>query len=462
MKTRNLIVLSIIALILGISSCRDDFDFDLASDNLSFSSDTLNLDTIFNYTNSQTYKLTIHNNQDEDVQIPRIFLSRGESSLFKINVDGMAGFEFENVAVRKNDSIFIFVEIAAGEVLNNSIYEDEINFETTAGNQQVKLLSYLEKAKFYNTEQSDNYPLTETNWDNQWSRVLFGNINAGDLTISAGTKVYFHNDAELNVTGTFNVNGAPNQKVIFRTDRMDDRSDSIPNAWGKIKLKSPNNSVLNTINYAVIRGANTGLEVQDSRLDISNTKIQNNENFGLLAYNSIINGRNLVLTNANLATLGLEGGSYDFRQCTFANYLSTGQSSGNSYSLILSNDSFALNQANFYNNIFYGISANAIAFDSHTSNNFIYDFDYNVMRLDVPGELPSTEFTNNLVLQTSDLLFVETEDLFNDLRLILDTPAAGHANLVYLDSMTNSDILGESRGTSPNPGAYQTPINPED
>src|SRR5690606_18507682 len=100
MKTRNLIVLSIIALIIGISSCRDDFDFDLASDNLSFSSDTLNLDTIFNHTNSQTYKLTIHNNQDEDVQIPRIFLSRGESSLFKINVDGQPGFEFENVAIR--------------------------------------------------------------------------------------------------------------------------------------------------------------------------------------------------------------------------------------------------------------------------------------------------------------------------------------------------------------------------
>src|SRR5690606_6604078 len=244
MKIRNFIVLGLIGLIVGISSCRDDFDFDISSGNLSFSADTLNLDTIFNFTNSQTYKLTVHNNQDEDVVIPRIYLTGGETSLFKLNVDGIDGNEIENVAIRKNDSIFIFVEIGAGEVPVNSNYEDEINFETSGGNQQVKLLSYLEKAKFYNTELSDDYdlPSSESNWDSEWSRVIFGNVTAGDLTITAGTKVYFHNDANLNINGQFIVDGDLGNEVVFRTDRMDERSDSLPNMWGKIYLKSPNNS----------------------------------------------------------------------------------------------------------------------------------------------------------------------------------------------------------------------------
>ena len=112
MKIRNLIVPGLMALIVGISSCRDDFDFDLATENLSFSNDTVHLDTVFNHTNSQTFKLTVHNHQNDDVLIPRIFLSRGEASLFKLNVDGMPGYDFENVPIRKKDSIFIFVEIA--------------------------------------------------------------------------------------------------------------------------------------------------------------------------------------------------------------------------------------------------------------------------------------------------------------------------------------------------------------
>ena len=461
MKTRNLIVLSIMALLIGISSCRDDFDFDAASDNLSFSSDTLNLDTIFNHTNSQTYKLTVHNNQDEDVVIPRIYLTNGESSLFKINVDGMAGYDFENVAVRKNDSIFIFVEIGAGEVSSNSVYEDEINFETANANQEVKLLSYLEKAMFYNTEMSDNFPLGNQNWDSEWSRVIFGNVTADNLNISAGTRVYFHNAANLTINGSLNVAGNLENKVIFRTDRMDDRSDSIPDTWGKIKLQSPNNSILNSIDYTIIRGGNIGLEVQNSQLNISNSKIQNNEEFGLVAYNSIINGRNLVIVNANNATVGLEGGSYDFRFCTFANYYSSSMNSGNSLSLILSNDTGALNQANFYNNVMYGIASNSISFDSVGSGAFNYEFDRNVLRLDMPGELPTAGFSNSLILPTSDLLFVETEDLFYDLRLVLETPAAGHADSTYLDSVTALDILGDSRTGSINPGAYQVLIDPE-
>lgn len=108
MKIRNLIVFGLIALLIGISSCRDDFDYDIASKELSFSSDTLHLDTIFSNTGSQTYKLVVHNRENKDIQIPRIYLNKGESSLFKINVDGLSGAAFENIVVhKKTASLFL-------------------------------------------------------------------------------------------------------------------------------------------------------------------------------------------------------------------------------------------------------------------------------------------------------------------------------------------------------------------
>lgn len=456
MKIRNFIVLGLIGLLVGISSCRDDFDFDISSGNLSFSADTLNLDTIFNFTNSQTYKLTVHNNQDEDVVIPRIYLTGGETSLFKLNVDGIDGNEAENVAIRKNDSIFIFVEIGAGEVPVNSNYEDEINFETSGGSQQVKLLSYLEKAKFYNTELIDDYPLTETNWNNEWSRVIFGNVTAQDLTITAGTKVYFHNDANLNVNGRLIVDGDFQNEVVFRTDRMDERSDSLPDMWGKIYLKSPNNSDLNSIDYAVIRSGNIGLEVEDSKLEINNSKILNNEKIGLYAHGtSNVTGKNLVINNSDLASLAIEGGTHKFTQCTFANYHNIGQGTGDNYSLWLSPESPV--QAEFYNSIFYGNHLNAIQIDEGSGN---YTFEYNVIRNDTEMNFSPTNITDE------DPMFVNPGFGANDLRLLQNNESSipGHGNPAYIinDNILENDILGYSRLPNPTPGAYQNPVVPED
>jgi len=462
MKIRNLIVLSFIGLIIGFVSCRDDFDFDPASDNLSFSNDTVNLDTIFNHTNSQTYKLTIHNNQDKDVEIPKIYLSRGESSFFKINVDGMGGYEFENIAIRKKDSILIFIEIAAGEAPVNPSYEDEINFETTNGTQQVKLLSYIEKAKFYIPPQGQtDVEITEDQWNNEYSRVIFGNavINNGNFTIQGGTKIYFHNEAELTVNGTINVNGDINNKVIFRTDRMDERSDSLPNMWGKIKIKSPNNNLENSISYAIIKGGNIGLEVENSRLKISNTKILNNDFIGLYAHGtSNITGKNLVINNSDVASLAIEGGTYDFRHCTFANYHNIGQGAGQNFSLWLSNEN-TLNQANFYNCIFYGRSSNAIQID--VASNYI--FKNNVIRNETGMSFDQSNITEDPMFLN---MFVNPGFGKNDLRL-LETEGSsipGHGDSVYIngDEILEKDILGISRTSSPTPGAYQVLVNPDE
>lgn len=459
MKIRHLIIFGLIGLLFGISSCRDDFDYDIASKELSFSSDTLNLDTIFNYTNSQTYKLIIHNNQNKDIQIPRIYLSRGESSFFKINVDGMPGYNFENVAIRKKDSIFVFVEIAAGEVPSNPLYEDEINLETDAGNQQVKLMAYIEKAKFYNTEESDNYQLDESNWDNEYSRVIFGKVNANHLNINSKTKIYFHKNAELNINGLLNVNGSLGNEVIFRTDRMDERSDSLPDQWGKIKIKS-NGNFESSINYAIIKSANIGLEIQDSKLNIKNTKILNSQEIGLYSRNSIVRGENIVISHCNLASLAVEGGDVQFIHSTFANYFNIGQGGGGNYCLYLGNvdnsdNNIPLEKANFYNCIFYGRSLNAVIFDNGGST-FNHSFKNNVIRLDYPDEVSGIDNTNIIDKNPE---FKNPGFGKNDFRLLTDSPVLGIGDPVW-SVLVPFDILNQSRTALPTPGAYQNPVEP--
>ena len=452
MKTRNLIVLSIMALIIGISSCRDDFDFDPASDNLSFSTDTVNLDTIFNHTNSQTYKLTLYNHENKDVQIPRIYLSRGNASYYKLNVDGMPGSEFENVPIRKKDSILIFVEIAAGEAPVIPLYEDEINVETTGATKQVKLLSYIEKAMFYNTDQSENFPLGNVNWNNEYSRVIFGKVTADNLNIDAGTKVYFHNSAELTINGNANITGTQNQKVVFRTDRMDERSDSLPNTWGKILLKNSSNSL---IDHTVIKGANIGLEVENSNLNIHNTQILNNEFVGLFGKNSNITGHNLVVNNSDVAAVAIEGGAVEFVHSSFGNYHNIGQGAGSNYSLFLSNDGAPLTQANFYNCILYGRAMNAVYFDD-IGGTFNHNFKSNVIRIDAPVELPGIDSSN---ITDKDPMFIDPGFGKNDLRLDIDSEVLGTGSSTYAEWVP-FDILGSSRISNPTPGAYQNPVDP--
>jgi len=465
MKIRNLIVFGLIGLLFGISSCRDDFDYDIASKSLSFSSDTLNLDTIFNHTNSQTYKLIIHNHENKDIQIPRIYLSRGESSFFKLNVDGMPGSDFENVAIRKKDSIFVFVEIAAGEAPVNPNYEDEINFETTGGTQQVKLLSYIEKAEFYIPQQGQtDHDLTETLWDNSKSRVIFGNLHVTNgLYIQGGTKVYFHNGAGLTIdNGNFTVDGILGNEVIFRTDRMDERSDSLPDQWGKIKIKT-NSGIENSIDYAIIKSANIGLEVENSKLNLKNTKILNSQEIGLYTRNSIVRGENVVVSHSNLASLAVEGGDVEFIHSTFANYFNIGQGGGGNYSLYLGNtdndgNNIPLVQANFYNCIFYGRSSNAIIFDNTENSAFNHDFKNNVIRLDFPNEIGGIDNTN---LIDTDPMFANPGFGKNDFRLLIDSPALGTAATFYAN-MVPLDLLGHSRtGSSPTPGAYQDAVDPD-
>ena len=98
------------------SSCRQDFEFTPSTGQLSFSKDTVYLDTVFSNIGSSTYTLKVYNNSDNDILIPSLKLSKGQTSNYRMNVDGMlgngplVGKEFENVELLAQDSMFVFIE----------------------------------------------------------------------------------------------------------------------------------------------------------------------------------------------------------------------------------------------------------------------------------------------------------------------------------------------------------------
>jgi len=114
MKKLFSLILNIIIIVFW-SSCREDFNFKVTETQLSFSKDSVYLDTVFTNIGSSTYNLKVYNNSNENILIPNIDLENGENSYYRLNVDGIYGTQndsgkhFENIELLAKDSLFIFI-----------------------------------------------------------------------------------------------------------------------------------------------------------------------------------------------------------------------------------------------------------------------------------------------------------------------------------------------------------------
>ena len=103
---RKLLFLLLSALLLSMTSCRKDFEFEPSNGELRFSKDTIYLDTVFTNIGSSTYTLKVYNKSNKDILIPNIQLGKGAQSKYRMTVDGMRGdngkiFKLEDDAIDK-------------------------------------------------------------------------------------------------------------------------------------------------------------------------------------------------------------------------------------------------------------------------------------------------------------------------------------------------------------------------
>ena len=459
-----------ISLIIIWSSCRKDFDSEPSIGNLEFSTDTLFLDTVFTNISSSTYRFKVYNRTGDDFSIPKITLKNGESSGYRLNVDGIAGTSFEDIQILAKDSIFIFVETTqnieeqTGE--NEFLYTDQILFDPEGKEQDVDLVTLVKDAVFLfpsrnnmtgekeslllgvneNDEEIriegfllDDNELTFTN-DKPY--VIYGYAaipNDKTLTIEAGARVHFHQSSGIIASNrsTLLINGAPSEnpeklenEVIFESDRLEPAFSEIPGQWGTIWLTA--GSTGHKINHTTIKNAIVGILMEfndgteNPTLEITNTQIYNCSNFGMLMRNGNVRGENVVINNAGQASLVCSfGGTYNFNHCTFANYWSNGDRRELPAVLLTDNirisetqvESEPLKAANFTNCIIYGNLEQEIGFNKESDKGFNFNFTNCLIRYMEPTVTPENpelyDFENNSLYQ--DLVLNESPDFKRNL-----------------------------------------------
>ncbi|WP_396211537.1 hypothetical protein [Flavobacterium sp.] len=508
---RNSIIILLFGIFSSLTSCRTDFETIPSNGSLEFSEKTIYLDTIFANIGSSTYQLKVYNRSNNDIRIPKIELGKGQSSKYRITVDGMTGNNnrsFENVELLANDSLFIFIEttVNIAETESDFTYNDKILFDVGTNQQSVDLVTLIQDAifikpnrdldaKIYETINIENFdPETrghtlrddELNWNNAKPYVIYGNVlvpNGKTLTIGEGTSVHFHKDAtlivdngaKLIIDGKLNLTDSEGviltkREVTFEGDRLEPFYEDVPGQWGAIFIFSGTKSlIVNEINHLTLKNATVGLFLASNtnnnspNVKIDNSQFYNCSNIGILTRASIINGTNTVINNCGIASLACTyGGNNNFNHCTFNNnWNSTKQVA------VLLTDYFedieaiyannTINIFNFTNCIVYGTNQRELAIEKKGNNDLIYNFKncllkYSSSQIANPNFY---NFTNPLFYQDCKIATNSTQ--FNPQYSNDDTNKLWPT--IDLDPIippflptTPLDILGRSRT---NIGAYQ-------
>ncbi|ASK30884.1 hypothetical protein CEY12_12500 [Chryseobacterium sp. T16E-39] len=470
MKFKLLLAFSFWMLLMAVSCNKDDISFDAPSQQLRFSRDTVFCDTVYHQVRSETYVVKVYNNEDKDISIPRINLEKGAASLYKINVDGKAGYDFKDVPLRKKDSLYIFVEIAPQATGPEAIAEDRVVFTSPAGQQHVTLFSVVQDAEFFiQTPTNPNVITNHTTWDNTKAKIIYGDLTINPnitLDIQPGTKVYFHKNSGMKVAAgaTLNINGTLNNEVVLRGDRNDPYYDTIPKNWNSIRMDV--GSTLN-MNYGRLFGGTRGLEMKQTNATISNSFIHTFQEYGIYAINTTVNAKNLVMNNCGESAIGIfKGGTHNYIHSTIANY-----SAPYVMSQLNRNGIFATNewkndagqteqgalQLNVKNSIVYSDRDNSVNFEQTPGQVFNFQFQNCLLKYSNTSEAGFNFESNPNVIQSlknEEPMFVNRFTAHLNLRVKPTSPAKNKGNLGVAASVP-FDIANVSRTTSPTLGAYQ-------
>ncbi|MDP2423300.1 MAG: hypothetical protein U1C46_09280 [Bacteroidales bacterium] len=475
----SLIAIAVVGLLIFTSCSKlDNFSNDPAV-KLEFSADTVLFDTVFTTLGTATRVLTVYNTEKQWLKISSIRLARGESSPFRLNIDGVATLNAKDIELAPKDSLYIFIR-ATIDPNNQSgmmIETDSILFSVNSNLQDVKLVAWGEDAHFYtNAVVASNYVMR-----NDKPHVIYGYMavdSSFTLTITQGARLYFHHNSFLLVyrDATLKVFGTQDEPVIFQGDRTEFYFRDLPGQWGHKDAGTciyfyPG-SINNEMHYTVIKNGVVGIQADTignstaPTLRLYNSQIRNMLGIGLLARGTHIEAANLVIANCGSNALAiLYGGNYDFRHLTIGNYWT--RTARQSPSLFINNYYYYQNQqiarnlvnAYFGNCIVYGNLNEEIELDKSSLAIFNYNFDYCFVRTARNIE------TNPLFVNCTrnvDPKFIETQ--VHNLEPDTLSPVIDKGGLsVVHQSLFNikRDIKGVSRisDAAPDPGAYEFASN---
>ncbi len=109
------ITLIVLVFALALLSCRKDEQFFEGQGKLGFSQDTVYFDTVFtklpgtNYPRSITKRMLVRNPFKESIKF-NVKIMGGNTSAYRMNIDGRTGRNIPEVEILPKDSAWLFVE----------------------------------------------------------------------------------------------------------------------------------------------------------------------------------------------------------------------------------------------------------------------------------------------------------------------------------------------------------------
>jgi hypothetical protein len=437
---------------------------------LAFTLDTLYFDTVFTTIGTVTKSFRVKNPHNQFVRIDEISLAGGSSSVFRINVDGRPGTEFNDLDIAPHDSMYVFVEATldpngSPEILR---IQDSILFFTNGNLQDIDLVAWGQDVHLIREGIIDG-PVT---WGSDKPYVIINYAfvdTTASLTIEQGARIHLHRDAILYVEGTFQVNGTLDEPVRFMGDRLEEFYEEIPGQWGLIYLTE--NSSGNRIDYAEIVNGTMGILIsappesgKQPDLEITNTLINRMSSFGIYALNASVTATNVVIGDCGGSCTGLVyGGAYDFTHCTLNNnwpgylhrllpallltdYFGTYDEDGNL--VVYAGGMF--DKANFRNSVIWGNSMMELVMDSYEGKQLAHRFDHCLTRIDEDSlDYNSDPLFTSIINNENPLL----DSIFipDSLSPVINAGLPGYAIMIPLDRNGNSRL----EDGAPDLGAYE-------
>ena len=459
--------------------CTDDDSFTTSTANtLIFSTDSVKMDTVFSTVPTPTRTFWVYNRSGDGIRCTNIRLTNGNQTGFRVNVDGEylspeSGFKVSNVEIRDKDSIRVFVELTSpvnGKEGPQPL-EDNLVFLLESGvEQKVNLNAYTWDA----TMLKNIVVKGDTTIDSPTKPVvIYGGIKVDSnavLRIAAGTTLYFHANAGIDVYGRMITEGTADNNVILRGDRTDRMFDYLPydmvsGQWNGIRFNS--SSYDNKILFTDIHSTFDGIVCDSSdvtrlKLQLYNSTVPNCQGYGLKTTSSVVDVRNSQITNTLNNCVCVLGGEISLLHCTLAQFYPFDSNRGVAlrYSNHEAETPYPLTKMDCINTIVTGYADDQIAADNKNDDTpFAYRFVNSLLRT------PKIEDDQNVVNivweNVEDTAAISGEENFKlvdidmqryDFHLSEKSPAI---NAASPENTLPEDRDGRSRDILPDIGCYE-------
>jgi hypothetical protein len=449
MKTPGLILLFLVFLF----SCRKESFITSRDARVTISADTLKYDTVFTATGSVTQLFKIINENNQKLRLSSVKLMGGNSSAYKINVDGVATTQTTNIEIEANDSVYVFVQVNVNPGAANLpfVIRDSIQVSYNGNDRLVQLEAWGQNAHFFRDKEISS----DETWTNDLPYVILGYLHVSSnatLTIDKGCRVYVHADAPLIIDGSLHVNGLKDNldRVYFAGDRLDEPYKNYPASWPGIFFRTGSRN--NILNYAVIKNSFQSLALEgpspdiNPKLILNQCIIDNSYDAGIIAVNSSITATNCQISNCGRNIVLVKGGLHRFTHCTVATYSNSYINHKNPVLTVTDYDganAIASLDAIFRNCIFWGengVVENEVVVERKGSSPFVVNFDHNLWKVKMqPANIFSTQIIND---QPPQFDSINVSRHYYDFRLKASSPA--------LNKGTNAGIITDLDG-SPRP-----------